>query len=161
MTRGGASAGGLIFACLDCSSCIDRAESRMYAGVANTSTAATAIKIVTRMLCLRTSSPVEIALRSEFDSTLPTFRKVDANGVAEQFILAAKSPGSDRGTSYGRDQLSNRMLPLAESEPSRMVSSCPAARFLKLSVVPSGQRTSISAIFSAPNPKCSCGSHET
>jgi hypothetical protein len=51
----------------------------MYAGVANASTAAKAIKIVTRMLYLTTPAPVEIPARSEFDSALPRSRKCDAN----------------------------------------------------------------------------------
>src|SRR6202161_2733004 len=80
MTRGGDAVGGLVFVCLVCSSCVDREESRMYAGVANTSTAAMAIKSVTRMLYLTTPAPVEIAARSKFDSALPRSRKCDANG---------------------------------------------------------------------------------
>ena len=80
MTRGGASLGGFALGCLVCSSCVDREESRMYAGVANTSTAATAIKSVTRMLYLTTPAPVEIAARSEFDSALARLRRFEMNG---------------------------------------------------------------------------------
>src|SRR5271154_754640 len=73
-----------------------------------------------------------------------------------QFLIAGAAFGSR--VLYERERLCTRIVPLADSEPSRMVTSWLAATSLNVSVAPSGQRTSMSAVFSAPRPKCRRGS---